>query len=138
MREEEHLQECRELIAENIRRYEAQVEERHRQTQELVKAVQSGNVELYDQMFTSQSLEEHSRNQLAHNKAAYEKPFFGRIDYRNLDERLHESIYIGYTEKIVIPNSLPEPNLLRTSFQEFGITFLSLAVFPMQKCFEYH
>ena len=36
MREEEHLQECRELIAENIRRYEAQVEERHRQTQELV------------------------------------------------------------------------------------------------------
>ena len=95
MREEEHLQECRELIAENIRRYEAQVEERHRQTQELVKAVQSGNVELYDQMFTSQSLEEHSRNQLAHNKVAYEKPFFGRIDYRNLDERLHESIYIG-------------------------------------------
>ena len=89
MREEEHLQECRELIAENIRRYEAQVEERHRQTQELVKAVQSGNVELYDQMFTSQSLEEHSRNQLAHNKVAYEKPFFGRIDYRNLDERLH-------------------------------------------------
>ena len=44
----------------------------------------------------------------------------------------------GYTEKIVIPNSLPEPNLLRTSFQEFGITFLSLAVFPIQKCFEYH
>ena len=44
----------------------------------------------------------------------------------------------GYTEKIVIPNSLPEPNLLRTSFQEFGITFLSLAVFPMQKCFEYY
>ena len=43
-----------------------------------------------------------------------------------------------YTEKIVIPNSLPEPNLLRTSFQEFGIIFLSLAVFPMQKCFEYH
>ena len=30
MREEEHLQECRELIAENIRRYEAQVVERHR------------------------------------------------------------------------------------------------------------
>ena len=46
--------------------------------------------------------------------------------------------YTCYTEKIVIPNSLPEPNLLRTSFQEFGITFLSLAVFPMQKCFEYH
>ena len=38
---EKNIQECRELIAENIRRYETQVEERHRQTQELVKAVQS-------------------------------------------------------------------------------------------------
>ena len=54
-------------------------------------------------------------------------PILYRIQYKS-----------GYTEKIVIPNSLPEPNLLRTSFQEFGITFLSLAVFPMQKCFEYH
>ena len=54
-------------------------------------------------------------------------PILYRIQYKS-----------GYTEKIVIPNSLPEPNLLRTSFQEFGITFLSLAVFPIQKCFEYH
>ena len=94
-REEEHLQECRRLIAQNIHMYEEQVEQRHQQTQALIKAVQSGNVELYDQMFTSQSLEEHSRNQLSHNQAAYEKPFFGRIDYKNLDERLSESIYIG-------------------------------------------
>ena len=54
-------------------------------------------------------------------------PILYRIQYK-----------VSYTEKIVIPNSLPEPNLLRTSFQEFGITFLSLAVFPIQKCFEYH
>ena len=55
---------------------------------------------------------------------------------RNIREKIEDNP--SYTEKIVIPNSLPEPNLLRTSFQEFGITFLSLAVFPMQKCFEYH
>ena len=94
-REEEHLQECRKQIAQNVHMYEEQVEQRHQQTQALIKAVQSGNVELYDQMFTSQSLEEHSRNQLSHNQAAYEKPFFGRIDYKNLDEHLTESIYIG-------------------------------------------
>ena len=75
-REEEHLQECRKQIAQNVHMYEEQVEQRHQQTQALIKAVQSGNVELYDQMFTSQSLEEHSRNQLSHNQAAYEKPFF--------------------------------------------------------------
>lgn len=94
-KEEEHLEECRRLIWENIAMYEKQVEERHKETQALFEEVQSGNVELYDQMFTSKSLEEHSKNQLRKNQAAYEKPFFGRIDYKNLDERMYESIYIG-------------------------------------------
>ncbi len=90
-----HLKECRALIAANIAEYEQQYEERHKETKMLFDEVQSGNVELYDQMMTSRSLEEHSLNQLNKNQAAYEKPFFGRIDYRNLDERLFESIYIG-------------------------------------------
>lgn len=90
-----HLKECRALIAANIAEYERQYEERHKETKALFDEVQSGNIELYDQMMTSRSLEEHSLNQLNKNQAAYEKPFFGRIDYRNLDERLFESIYIG-------------------------------------------
>ncbi len=93
--EKEHLKECRALIAANIDAYEQQFEKRHKETKALFDEVQSGNVELYDQMMASKSLEEHSFNQLHKNKAAYEKPFFGRIDYRNLDERLFESIYIG-------------------------------------------
>jgi Superfamily I DNA and RNA helicases len=90
-----HLKECRELIASNIAEYEQQYEKRHKETEALFDEVQSGNVELYGQMMTSRSLEEHSLNQLNKNQAAYDKPFFGRIDYRNLDERLFESIYIG-------------------------------------------
>lgn len=71
----------------------------------------------------------------------WEEPYFGDYNIvmshiRNIREKIEDNP--SYTEKIVIPNSLPEPNLLRTSFQEFGITFLSLAVFPIQKCFEYH
>lgn len=93
--EEAHLRECRALIAANISEYERQLEERHRETKALFDEVQGGNVELYDQMMTSRSLEEHSRNQLGKNQAAYGKPFFGRIDYRNMDERIFESIYIG-------------------------------------------
>lgn len=93
--EKKHLKECRALIAANIDAYEQQFEKRHKETKALFDEVQSGNVELYDQMMASRSLEEHSFNQLHKNQAAYEKPFFGRIDYRNLDERLFESIYIG-------------------------------------------
>ncbi len=94
-KEEAHFKECRAVIAANMAAYERQYEERRKETKALFDEVQSGNVELYDQMMTSRSLEEHSLNQLQKNQAAYEKPFFGRIDYRNLDERLFESIYIG-------------------------------------------
>lgn len=94
-KEQEHLKECRNFIQQNIEMYERQAEERHKETQNLFKEVQSGNVELYDQMMTSKSLEEHSKNQLVKNQAAFDRPFFGRIDYKNLDEKVHESIYIG-------------------------------------------
>lgn len=94
-REERHLRDCQALIAANVKEYQKQYEARHRETKDLFDAVQGGNVELYDQMMTSKSLEEHSLNQLHKNQAAYDKPFFGRIDYRNVDERLSESIYIG-------------------------------------------
>ena len=93
--EKEHLKICRSVIAENIKEYEKQVKERHEETQALFDEVQSGNVELYAQMMTSKSLEEHSFNQLVKNQAAFEKPYFGRIDYKNIDERLFESVYIG-------------------------------------------
>lgn len=93
--EELHLKECRSLIAANIEEYAQQYEARRKETKELFDAVQSGNVELYDQMMTSRSLEEHSQKQMNKNQAAYDKPFFGRIDYRNMDERLFESVYIG-------------------------------------------
>ena len=93
--EKKHLKECQLIIAENIRKYETQYEQRHKEYQALYKEVQSGNVELYDQLFTAQSLQEHTQNQLQKNRAAMDKPFFGRIDYKNLDERLVESIYIG-------------------------------------------
>lgn len=93
--ENQHLKECRKLIVKNIKEYEKQFEERHKETKMLFDEVQSGNVELYDQMMTSKSLEEHSYNQLVKNQAALQRPYFGRIDYRNLDEKLFESIYIG-------------------------------------------
>lgn len=93
--EKRHLEECKTLINSNIAEYEKQFAQRHRQTKALFDEVQSGNVELYDQMMASKSLEEHSYNQLMKNQAALEKPYFGRIDYRNLDEKLFESVYIG-------------------------------------------
>jgi len=93
--EQAHFNECKVLIAGNITTYEEEAEHRHRETQELFKAVQAGDAELYDQLMTSTSLEEHAYNQLRKNKAALEKPYFGRIDYRDIGTDKAEKVYIG-------------------------------------------
>ncbi len=93
--EQEYFNNCRSFIAQNITEYEREAEERHQEVQELFKAVQAGDGELYNQLMTSISLEEHANNQLKKNKAALEKPYFGRIDYRDLKLEKDEKVYIG-------------------------------------------
>lgn len=93
--EKEHFDSCRALIAKNIENYEKEAKERHQETQELFQAVQAGDAELYNQLMTSTSLKEHAKNQLRKNRAAFEKPYFGRIDYRDLGLEKDEKVYIG-------------------------------------------
>ena len=95
LEEEQHFRECRQLIGENILRYEAEFDAHHQKTQELFKAMQGGDVELYNQMMTSASLEEHAANQLRKNKAAFDNPYFGRIDYRDEETEEENRVYIG-------------------------------------------
>lgn len=95
LEEQKHFDACRELILENTAKYEAEFEERHQKTQALFRAMQGGDVELYNQMMTSASLEEHAASQLRKNRAAYENPYFGRIDYLDRETNSDEKVYIG-------------------------------------------
>jgi len=90
-----HFDECLKLIDSNIVHYEAEYEDRHEQTKKLFKALQSGDVELYNQLMTSASLEQHAANQLRKNQAARKQPFFGRIDYTEEASKKEECVYIG-------------------------------------------
>lgn len=93
--EEAHLRECCHLIEENVERYTREYEERHQNTQELFRAIHGGNEELYDQMMTSASLEEHAAEQLRKNKVARMAPYFGRVDYLDEETEKECSVYIG-------------------------------------------
>ena len=95
LKEQEHFDSCLKLIEDNIVRYEKECDERHQETQELFKAIQGGNEELYNQMMTSASLEDHAANQLRKNRAAALVPYFGRIDYREELTDKEARIYIG-------------------------------------------
>lgn len=89
-----HFEECLELIQGNVSYYEKEHEERHAQTAQLLKAMKSGDPELYNQAMTAASLEEHAANQLRKNRAALKQPYFGRIDYEEAGYR-QQRVYIG-------------------------------------------
>lgn len=93
--EQIHFAHCQDIISENIRQYETEYEERHTQAQELYKAINSGDVELYNQLMTTTSLEEHAAQSLRKNTVALQKPYFGRIDYTDKALEQDERIYIG-------------------------------------------
>ncbi len=96
MRQEQlHFQECLDIIGQNVTKYEQEYERRHAQVQELYKAVNSGDVELYNQLMTAGSLEEHAAASLRKNRAAQDKPYFGRIDYTEKAADLGQQVYIG-------------------------------------------
>lgn len=96
MRQEQlHFQECLDIIGQNVTRYEQEYEQRHAQVQELYKAINSGDVELYNQLMTASSLEEHAAASLRKNRAAQDKPYFGRIDYTEKATDLEQQVYIG-------------------------------------------
>lgn len=90
-----HLGDCLAVIRGNVTHYEQECDSRHAQVQALYKAVNSGDTELYNQLMTTASLEEHAANSLRRNRAALAKPYFGRIDY--VDQKLNreETVYIG-------------------------------------------
>ncbi len=94
-REQQHFSECRELIAENIEYYEEKARQGKAETEALFAAVASGDVELYNQLIVSKDVQEHNERQLRKNRAAYVKPYFGRIDYREEATSQEEQLYIG-------------------------------------------
>lgn len=91
----QHFDYCQNIIRHNVRRYEAEYEDYHNQTQELHKAINSGDIELYNQLMTASSMEEHAEQSLRKNQAALQKPYFGRIDYTDLSMDQNEQVYIG-------------------------------------------
>lgn len=87
--EQEHFEKCLEIIKKNIMYYKKKVE---KGKQEIENLYQSG---LIDQLSVYLDIQEHLENTLRKNKAALQKPYFGRIDYQEEESNQKESLYIG-------------------------------------------
>lgn len=93
--EQQHFQNCQEIIQGNLLRYQEEYTNRHEEVVQLHKAIKEEDPELYNQLMTVASLEEQAAAALHKNEAALKRPYFGRIDY--LDENLdkNQKVYIG-------------------------------------------
>lgn len=93
--EKKHLADCRKEIKENIERLETQLAEVTAESEELFRAVRLGANELYSQLVVSVDIKEGCQVSLRKNRTAYEKPYFGRIDYEEVETGKKEQLYIG-------------------------------------------
>jgi DNA helicase-2/ATP-dependent DNA helicase PcrA len=90
-----HFQYCIRIIEENMINYEDEYERWHQLVLELYRSLSGGDVELYNRLMTATSLQEQAETALRKNRAALQKPYFGRIDYRDVEQDKKECHYIG-------------------------------------------
>lgn len=93
--EQQHFRECVSLIQENTIVYEEKTAVGKKEVEALYAAVSSGETELYNQLVVSTDIQEHNENQLRKNRAALQKPYFGRVDYKDQETGSQEQLYIG-------------------------------------------
>ena len=93
--EEEHLEECLRVIRENIRFFEEKESAYKKEITELTQNVRKGEGDAYGQLIAGQNILEHTQNSIRKNRAALKKAYFGRIEYRDLDNQSEETFYIG-------------------------------------------
>lgn len=93
--EQQHFRSCMELIRENLKAYERSSDKLQSEVKDLYQMIQGGDTELYDQLLTAKSMEENAENEVRKHRAAMERPYFGRIDYKNETDGIEEQIYIG-------------------------------------------
>lgn len=94
-KEQKHFNDTLEIIRENVARYEERAAGLQKETKELYRAVQAGETELYGQLAAARSIQEMTERTLRKNRAALDKPYFGRVDFDDLDSGQKESLYIG-------------------------------------------
>lgn len=95
LKEQKHLEDCLEIVRENIRQYEKKEQAYKEEVKSLFQNVRKGEGDSYGALVAGQNILEHTQNSLRKNRAALKKVYFGRVDY--WDETYHtaESCYIG-------------------------------------------
>lgn len=81
--EEQHLAQCLKIIQQNIHLYEDKESQYKKEVTELYRAARKGEGDSYGMLVAGRNILEHTQNALRKNRAAFDKAYFGRIDYQD-------------------------------------------------------
>lgn len=93
--EETYLDYCREIIKRNIDKYLKQAAVLGADIKVLYDNYRSNNPELHNELVMSISMKEQVEASLLKNERALEKPYFGRVDYLDREDKENYTLYIG-------------------------------------------
>ncbi len=94
-KEELHLEQCVKIIEHNIDDYMQRVKDMSAETKELYDNYRSNNPELHNDLVIGLDMKMMTERTLNKNLLALKKPYFGRIDYQDMDDNKHYSLYLG-------------------------------------------
>ena len=96
--EEEHLKDCVEIIQKNVDYYQEKERVMAAEIKEMYDIYRSSNPELHNELVIEIGMREQVVTVLKKNQRALEKPYFGRIDYRDKEDNLCHTLYLGKME----------------------------------------
>lgn len=93
--EERYLKETLQIIADNIESYGSEVSRMQEQIDEMLEHYHDNDVELWTLLNNTITMNDHMKRALERNMRASQKPYFGRIIFRDETLGVEESLYIG-------------------------------------------
>lgn len=93
--EEQHLEYCVEVVQKNVDYYQKKADIMGAKIKEMYDNYRSANPELHNELVIEIGMREQIVAALKKNKMALEKPYFGRVDYQDKEDKISHTFYLG-------------------------------------------
>lgn len=93
--EEQHLAYCVEVVQKNVDYYQKKADIMGAKIKEMYDNYRSANPELHNELVIEIGMREQILAALKKNKMALEKPYFGRVDYQDKEDKVSHTFYLG-------------------------------------------
>lgn len=93
--EEQHLEYCVEVVQKNVDYYQKKADIMGAKIKEMYDNYRSASPEMHNELVIEIGMREQIVATLKKNKMALEKPYFGRVDYQDKEDKVSHTFYLG-------------------------------------------